>query len=98
MCVSQLIESLAGKVAAMSGRFEDSTTFSKSSQDPTERLAQQCEKYGYQRYGKERLYNGHTGEMIEALIYIGPTYYQRLKHLVQDKLHSRARGDSQLLF
>jgi hypothetical protein len=47
---------------------------------------------GFQRHGYEVLYNGHTGRKLESLIYFGPTYYQRLKHMVEDKIHSRARG------
>lgn len=48
---------------------------------------------GFERYGNERMYCGYTGEMMEADIFIGPTYYQRLKHLVKDKMHSRSTGN-----
>jgi len=48
-------------------------------------------------HGNEVLYNGHTGRKLEAQIFIGPTYYQRLKHMVDDKIHSRARGPVQIL-
>ena len=48
---------------------------------------------GFQRHGYEVLYNnGHTGRKLESLFYFGPTYYQRLKHMVEDKIHSRARA------
>ena len=47
---------------------------------------------GYQPHGNERMYNGFTGRMMEGLIFLGPTFYQRLKHMVDDKIHSRARG------
>merc|ERR1711920_704846 len=43
------------------------------------------------------MYNGHTGRMMEAQIFFGPTYYQRLRHMVDDKIHSRARGPHQIL-
>jgi len=46
----------------------------------------------YQRYGNERLYNGHTGKRLSAHIFFGPTFYQRLKHMVDDKIHARSRG------
>ena len=43
------------------------------------------------------MYNPHTGEKFETLIFLGPTYYQRLKHMVDDKIHARARGPLQNL-
>jgi len=50
------------------------------------------EKCGFQRNGLEVLYDGKTGEQIESAIFIGPNYYHRLKHMVQDKIHSRSSG------
>lgn len=47
---------------------------------------------GYQDKGFERMYSGFTGRPLDSLIFLGPTYYQRLKHMVEDKIHSRARG------
>ena len=52
---------------------------------------------GYQRHGNEVLYNGHTGRKLESHLFIGPTYYQGLKHMVDDKIHSRSRGPLQNL-
>lgn len=43
------------------------------------------------------LYNGHTGRKLNTQVFLGPTYYQRLKHMVDDKIHSRARGPVQIL-
>ncbi|RHY19102.1 hypothetical protein DYB25_012996, partial [Aphanomyces astaci] len=51
----------------------------------------------YQRFGNEVLYNGHTGRRLQAQIFIGPTFYQRLKHMVDDKIHSRSRGPVTML-
>jgi DNA-directed RNA polymerase II subunit RPB2 len=51
--------------------------------------------YGYQKRGWEVMYNGWTGRKLEAQIFLGPTFYQRLKHMVDDKIHSRARGPLQ---
>ena len=55
-------------------------------------IADELNDMGYQRYGNEVMYSGHTGKPLEAKVFLGPTYYQRLKHLVDDKIHSRARG------
>jgi DNA-directed RNA polymerase II subunit RPB2 len=55
------------------------------------------EQLGYRRDGTEFLYNGMTGKKMKVAIYIGPTYYQRLKHMVVDKMYSRSRGPQTLL-
>ena len=52
---------------------------------------------GVQKHGNERLYNGHTGKILTSPIFFGPTFYQRLKHMVDDKIHSRARGPVAML-
>jgi DNA-directed RNA polymerase beta subunit len=52
---------------------------------------------GYQKHGNECMYNGHTGRPLSSLIFLGPTFYQRLKHLVDDKIHARARGPVTML-
>ena len=55
------------------------------------------ESCGYEGMGNEVLYNGFTGDQLKTSIFIGPTYYQRLKHMVDDKIHSRATGPCVLL-
>jgi DNA-directed RNA polymerase II subunit RPB2 len=55
------------------------------------------ESYGFQKYCDEVLYNGQTGRQLQTPIFIGPTYYQRLKHMVSDKIHSRNQGPVQLI-
>lgn len=87
MTMSQLIEMLLGKTAALSGKLGDSTAFSKSSINPTEAISKQLASLGFERHGNERLCSGYTGEMMQAEIFIGTAYYQRLKHLVKDKMH-----------
>lgn len=87
MTMSQLIETLLGKASSMTGEIGDSTAFSKGSINPTEEIFEQLGKMGFERHGNERMYCGYTGEMFEAEIFIGPAYYQRLKHLVKDKMH-----------
>lgn len=62
-----------------------------------QRMTRELHAMGYQRTGDEAMINGMTGEMLESLIFIGPTYYQRLKHMVCDKIHARARGSVQQL-
>jgi DNA-directed RNA polymerase II subunit RPB2 len=79
-----------GKAASLRGISIDGSPFNQMNpNDIGDILANQC---GFERNGKEVLYNGKTGEQIETAIFIGPTYYHRLKHMVQDKLHSRASG------
>ena len=52
---------------------------------------------GYQKRGNEVMYNGFTGRRLPVMIFLGPTFYQRLKHMVSDKMHSRSRGPLQIL-
>ena len=87
MTMSQLIEMLLGKTSALSGKLGDSTAFSKGSINPTESISKQLAELGFERHGNERLFSGYTGEMLQADIFIGTAYYQRLKHLVKDKMH-----------
>jgi DNA-directed RNA polymerase beta subunit len=75
----------------------DKMTNGSSSQSPSshkynEELVTGLKKYGFSPYGWETMYSGTTGERIEARIFIGPTYYQRLKHMIDDKMHARAKG------
>lgn len=94
MTIGQLAECLYGKVASLDGGFGDATPFTDLKVDD---LSQRLHRLGYQKCGNEVMYNGHTGKQLEAQIFIGPTYYQRLKHMVDDKIHSRARGQVSVL-
>ena len=87
MTLSQLTEMLLGKTAALDGTTRDSTAFTASSINPVEAIAAELQRFGFERYGNERLCSGYTGEMMDAEIFIGVAYYQRLKHLVKDKMH-----------
>lgn len=93
MTISQLIECLLGKTCALQGRLGDATPFSSASTNPVDAISNTLKTLGFQRHGNERMYNGYTGELMEAEIFLGPTYYQRLKHLVKDKMHSRSTGN-----
>jgi DNA-directed RNA polymerase II subunit RPB2 len=94
MTIGQLIEMLLGKVAATEFRECDATPFNFTD---IELIKDRLEKLGFERNGNEVLYNGMTGEPLETMIFIGPAYYQRLKHMVDDKMHSRAHGPKQIL-
>lgn len=97
MTIGQLIETVMGKKSSILGKRSDSTAFTEGSYDPVEEVSKELHSLGYQRYGYETLYNGMTGEQLKARVFMGPTYYQRLKHLVQDKYHSRAFGTVTML-
>lgn len=92
MTIGQLIECLLGKVCALEGEEGDATPFSHQTVDE---IGKRLAKYGYKWHGKETMYNGHTGKPLEYEIFIGPTYYQRLKHMTEDKIHARSRGPIQ---
>jgi DNA-directed RNA polymerase II subunit RPB2 len=94
MTIAQLIESIAGKVGAINGEFMDGTPFNDYD---VRKLPDILGKLGYNPMGLETMYCGITGRKMKAQIFIGPTYYTRLKHLVDDKVHSRARGPRQSL-
>lgn len=86
MTIGQLMECIMGKACCHIGAAGDSTPFTDCS---VESIANVLAKSGFEKYGNEILYNGRTGEQMKTEIFIGPTYYQRLKHMVSDKSHSR---------
>lgn len=94
MTISHLIEILAGKTGALAGRYINGTTFDS---EPEEKLREELKSLGFRENGVETFYNGITGELMEAKIFVGNMYYLKLKHMVANKLHSRARGPIQLL-
>ena len=96
MTVNQLMESVLGKSCCMDGELGDSTPFSDSSVDIAESLCKRLGMNGFEQTGKEMLYNGITGEPM-GLVFIGTVYYQRLKHMVDDKMHARAQGPNATL-
>ncbi len=94
MTVAHLIEMISGKVGALEGRYIDGTTFESENEED---IRASLEKLGFSEDGTEIMYNPVTGKAYTARIYIGNMYYQRLKHMVANKVHSRARGPIQLL-
>uniref|UniRef100_A0A6C0LL69 DNA-directed RNA polymerase n=1 Tax=viral metagenome TaxID=1070528 RepID=A0A6C0LL69_9ZZZZ len=89
MTIGQLKETLLGKVLLEVGLFGDGTSFGDLHIND---IAKHLQEYGYESKGNDILYNGLTGEQLESSIFIGPAFYQRLKHMVADKQHSRSIG------
>ncbi|PKS07463.1 hypothetical protein jhhlp_006067 [Lomentospora prolificans] len=94
MTIAHLIECLLSKVGALKGLEGDATPFTDVTVDSVSALLRE---EGYQSRGFEIMYNGHTGKKLRAQVFFGPTYYQRLRHMVDDKIHARARGPVQIM-
>ena len=94
MSIAQFIECLASKQSAISGEFIDGTPFNNYD---INQIPQALKKLGYAPYGTDVMYCGLTGKKMDVEIFIGPTYNIRLKHMVLDKVHGRARGPRQAL-
>jgi DNA-directed RNA polymerase subunit B len=94
MTIGQFIESLSGKCAAARGKPVDGTPF--TNEGPTE-IRNSLVKLGFSHTGSEVFYNGTTGEKFVADVFVGIVYYQKLHHMVADKIHARARGQVQML-
>ena len=89
MTIAQLMECILGKVCCETGNFGDATSFENIKiQDIEKNLT----NLNYEKNGNEVLYNGMSGEQMKVDIFMGPTYYQRLKHMSEDKIHSRSTG------
>ena len=96
MTIGQLVETLMGKACVNVGGYGDCTAFiNKGSKH--ELFGKILTQNGYNSSGNQVLYNGMNGEQLDAQIFIGPTYYMRLKHMVKDKINYRARGPKTLL-
>lgn len=94
MTISHMLELLGGKVGALSGRYVDGTIFHSESEAD---LRRELHSLGFRDDGVETMYNGQTGEMLKARICVGDMHYMKLKHMVANKIHARARGPIQLL-
>ena len=89
MTIGQLKETVLGKVLVQLGLFGDGTAFGEFD---VKDICDELIKIGYEAHGNELLYNGLTGEQHECSVFMGPVFYQRLKHMVNDKAHSRSIG------
>ncbi|KAJ2392662.1 DNA-dependent RNA polymerase II [Coemansia sp. RSA 2611] len=94
MTIGHLVECLLSKLSTLMASEGDATPFTNVT---VEAISHELLQHGYQPRGFEVMYNGHTGRKLAAQVFLGPTYYQRLKHMVDDKIHSRARGPLQIL-
>jgi DNA-directed RNA polymerase II subunit RPB2 len=90
MTIAHLMETLLSKLGCYVGALGDGTPFGEASVDKIASFLR--DNYGMEPYGNEILYNGFTGRMMETSIFVGPCYYQRLRHCSADKIHSRASG------
>ena len=90
MTIAQLMETLLGKVGCEVGALGDGTPFGNCTVDGLAKLLR--DDLGMEPYSNEILYNGFTGRQMETNIFVGPVFYQRLRHCSADKLHSRASG------
>jgi DNA-directed RNA polymerase I subunit RPA2 len=98
MTIGMFVESLAGKAGALHGLAQDSTPFKFDEENTAgDYFGHQLMKAGYNYYGNEPMYSGITGEELHADIYIGVVYYQRLRHMVNDKYQVRTTGPITML-
>jgi DNA-directed RNA polymerase II subunit RPB2 len=89
MTIGHVTECVASKLAALTGTRVDATAFSHK---PVDAICNMLKQAGFSEDGKEVMYHPHTGLPLKGRVFIGPTFYQRLKHMVEDKMHARAKG------
>ena len=94
MTIGHVLEMIAGKVGSMEARTIDGTAFSGESEDS---IRDGLVRNGFARSGKEIMYNGRTGHMMQTDVYTGVIFYEKLHHMVSGKMHFRSRGPVQIL-
>ena len=94
MSIGQVLEMVAGKAGCLEGKRIDATPFNQTLEDE---IKQELLNHGFESAGCESLYSGVTGERIDAEIFVGVAYYQKLHHMTSDKVYARSRGPVQVL-
>jgi DNA-directed RNA polymerase subunit B len=94
MTLGQILESIGGKIGCLRGEKVDGTPFSGIK---VQQLFKEMHELGFKYSGRETMYNGVTGQKYDVDLFVGVIYYQKLHHLVADKMHARARGPVQIL-
>ena len=94
MTIGMMVEAILSLLCAHEGRIGDGTPFKDTS---IENIADSLEAAGFQRYGNRVMVNGQTGERMQSKLFVAPVWYQRLKHMSRDKIHSRSRGPVQVV-
>ena len=89
MTIAQLVECILGKSCLIAGNIGKANAFKKIDINTISSI---LESFKYDKHGNETLYNGKTGDQMKVSIFMGPTFYQRLKHMSSDKIHSRSNG------
>jgi len=98
MTIGKTLELLSGKAGVFEGNIKDASAFADEQlEDPISHLCKSLVKHGHSYQGTEMLYSGVTGEPLPAYIFMGPVFYQKLKHMVVDKIHARATGPRAVL-
>ncbi|MGC8662195.1 MAG: DNA-directed RNA polymerase subunit B [Candidatus Micrarchaeia archaeon] len=92
-----LLEELAGKASALTGKPIDGTPFAEKGRDRINEYSKIIEQHGFEKYGDEILYDGISGEPFKSSLFVGVAYYNRLYHMVSNKLQVRSRGPVQIL-
>ncbi len=95
--MAHILETLAGKAAALSGKRIDGSAFTSNPKKTYEDIKRMLRELGFEPTGKEVMYDGRTGRKLEAEIFIGVCLYRKLYHMVKDKYHARSRGPVQVL-
>jgi DNA-directed RNA polymerase III subunit RPC2 len=99
MTVGKMIEIVAGKAGALTGEQKYGSAFGEDSGSAhkVDDVCSQLVKEGYSYHGKDIFTSGTTGEPIRGYVFAGPVFYQKLKHMVMDKMHARAKGPRAVL-